>query len=112
MLPEGLTKIEGAVFEDCSSLTTVTLPSTIDTISLYAFNYCQNITSITSYATRVPVCSPDAFYGWEKDSPTVYVLKGMVDAYKATDGWSLAAPQRGINIVRMSDGTVKKVIVK
>lgn len=145
MLPEGLTKIEGAVFEDCSSLTTVTLPSTIDTISLYAFNYCQNITSITSYATRVPVCSPDAFYGWEKDSPTVYVLKGMVDAYKATDGWNdftnfqemeitgiravgaagavevarytsdsqrLAAPQRGINIVRMSDGTVKKVIVK
>ena len=75
----------------------------------------------------------------------MYVLKGMVDAYKATDGWNdftnfqemeiigiravdaagavevarytsdgqrLAAPQRGINIVRMSDGTVKKVIVK
>jgi hypothetical protein len=79
---------------------------------LVCFCNCPNITSITCYATRVPVCSPEAFYGLEKDSATVYVPKGTVDAYKAADGWSLAAPQRGINIVRMSDGTVKKVIVK
>ena len=42
-----------------------------------------------------------------------------VDAEGATevsrftlDGKKLDAPQRGINIVRMSDGTIKKVIVK
>lgn len=30
----------------------------------------------------------------------------------STDGTRLASPQKGINIIRMSDGTVKKVLVK
>ncbi len=35
-----------------------------------------------------------------------------VDAYFSPDGRQLSAPQRGLNIVRMSDGTVKKVVIK
>ena len=30
----------------------------------------------------------------------------------AVDGTQLAAPQKGVNIVRMSDGTTRKVVVK
>ena len=30
----------------------------------------------------------------------------------AVDGTQLAAPQKGVNIVRMSDGTARKVVVK
>lgn len=30
----------------------------------------------------------------------------------STDGTRIASPQKGINIIRMSDGTVKKVLVK
>ena len=35
-----------------------------------------------------------------------------VDAYFSPDGRQLSAPQRGLNIVRMSDGTVRKVVIK
>ena len=34
------------------------------------------------------------------------------EARYSTDGTRLASPQKGINIIRMSDGTVKKVLVK
>jgi len=34
------------------------------------------------------------------------------ERYYSLDGKPLAAPQRGINIVKMSDGTTKKVVVK
>ena len=35
-----------------------------------------------------------------------------VEAYFAPDGRQLSAPQHGLNIVRMSDGTVRKVVIK
>lgn len=35
-----------------------------------------------------------------------------VDAYFTPDGRQVSAPQRGLNIVRMSDGTIKKVVIK
>ena len=36
----------------------------------------------------------------------------VVDSYYTLDGQQIVAPRKGVNIVRMSDGTVKKVIVK
>ena len=83
-----------------------------------------------------------AFVGVNKDACTLYVPQESLDAYKSaahwkdffniatgvknatktssateserysTDGTRLASPQKGINIIRMSDGTVKKVLVK
>ena len=83
-----------------------------------------------------------AVVGVNKDACTLYVPQESLDAYKSaahwkdffniatgvknatktssateserysTDGTRLASPQKGINIIRMSDGTVKKVLVK
>lgn len=83
-----------------------------------------------------------AFVGVNKDACTLYVPQESLDVYKSaahwkdffniatgvknatktssateserysTDGTRLASPQKGINIIRMSDGTVKKVLVK
>lgn len=83
-----------------------------------------------------------AFVGVNKDACTLYVPQESLDAYKSaahwkdffniatgvknatktssateserysTDGTRIASPQKGINIIRMSDGKVKKVLVK
>lgn len=83
-----------------------------------------------------------AFVGVNKDACTLYVPQESLDAYKSaahwkdffniatgvknatktssateserysTDGTRLASPQKGINIIRMNDGIVKKVLVK
>lgn len=53
----------------------------------------------------------------EEDAPTginaAHCVKGAEEAARYTmDGRHLSKPQPGVNIVRMTDGTTKKVIVK
>ena len=43
----GVTTIEERVFEDCSSLASITIPNSVTTIYQYAFNGCSNLTSVT-----------------------------------------------------------------
>lgn len=69
--------------------------------------------------------------GYDKDDPTNCVVENVAVAIPGTatsidgckdnvdeveryslDGRKMAAPQRGLNIIRMSDGSIKKVIVK
>ena len=46
-IPSGVTSIGYAAFMDCSGLTGITLPNTIRTIGSNAFNSCSGLTSIT-----------------------------------------------------------------
>ena len=46
-LPSGVTSLEGNAFGNCSSLTSVDLPSTLLTIGGNAFGNCSSLTSIT-----------------------------------------------------------------
>ena len=39
-------------------------------------------------------------------------VKSTAEQYYSLDGKKLSAPQKGINVVKMSDGTSKKVLVK
>ena len=43
---------------------------------------------------------------------TVDRASSTVDHYYSLDGQHLEQPRKGVNIVRMSDGTVKKVVIK
>lgn len=57
------------------------------------------------------------FMNIEEDAPTginaAHCVKGAEEAARYTmDGRHLSKPQPGVNIVRMTDGTTKKVIVK
>ena len=42
-----VTSIEGSSFYDCSSLTSVTIPSSVTSIGAYAFYDCSSLTSVT-----------------------------------------------------------------
>ena len=39
-LPEGTEKLDWSVFASCTSLSSVTIPSSVKTIDVYAFNKC------------------------------------------------------------------------
>ncbi len=47
VVPEGVTKIEDSAFRGCSSLLSVKLPSSLESISGNAFEYCRNLKEIT-----------------------------------------------------------------
>ena len=46
-LPSSVTSIGGHAFEKCSGLTSLTLPSSVTSIGEFAFRYCSGLTSLT-----------------------------------------------------------------
>ncbi len=46
-LPSSVTSIGGHAFEKCSGLTSLTLPSSVTSIGKFAFRYCRGLTSLT-----------------------------------------------------------------
>ena len=55
------------------------------------------------------------YYNLNSDAKTAEVTfctNRTAERYHTIDGKQLSTPQRGLNIVKMSDGTTRKVIVK
>ena len=113
-IPNNVTSIGDAAFRNCSSLTSVTIPNSVTSIGYSAFQSCSGLTSVT-IGNSVTSIGSSAFDG--VDIPTVvslienpfaitgktsnsrtftqntflnaalYVPKGAIEKYKATDGW-------------------------
>lgn len=144
-IPSSVTKISDDTFSGCTSLTSVKIPSSVTYIGEEAFENCNSLKSIYIYAEDLPNIANDAFKGCDSKNCTVYVPKGTYVAYwlsefgyfenivefdatsihntvatpkaqetarYAVNGQRLTAPIKGINLVKYSDGIVKKEFVK
>ena len=144
-IPSGVTSIGQGAFFCCYGLISLTIPSSVTAIGSQAFNDCSGLTSIYAYMEKLPETGSNLFLGCDAKNCTVYVPKGTGDAYfwssfgyfdnivefdaagidKVTtsadvkevsrysaNGQRLSAPAKGLNIVKYSDGSVKKVVVQ
>ncbi|MBQ4503063.1 MAG: leucine-rich repeat domain-containing protein [Alistipes sp.] len=68
-------------FEDCSSLTSVTIPDSITRIGSYAFQYCSSLKSVYCNVAYPPTLVSSAF-GYSA-LENIYVYAESVDTYKA-----------------------------
>jgi len=116
-----VTSIGGCAFYGCSGLTSIVCLATLPP-------QCYNpFTSVTTESCTLSVpegCAsayrnaPDwrDFYNIKEDATDIVVLKDTRDFEERSrytlDGQRISQPRRGMNIVKMSDGTVKKVVVK
>lgn len=142
ILGEGVQKIGKYAFYSCSNLLSVILPSSLTSIGGYAFQDCTGLKEIYCHAEEVPSATSSVFKGVTTSNVLLVVPDDAVEKYKAHSVWkkfmiedatdtpSLMAEdrkadgiydmsgrrveklQRGINIIRMSDGTTRKVMVK
>lgn len=145
-IPSGVTKIGAGAFFCCYGLISLTIPSSVTAIGSQAFNDCSGLTSIYVYMEKLPETGSNLFLGCDEKNCTVYVPKGTGDAYfrsaefgyfynivefdaagidkvatstnvkevsrYSANGQRLSAPAKGLNIVKYSDGSVKKVVVQ
>lgn len=93
-LPASTAIIGPYAFYGCSSLTTIRLPSLVNTIYFGAFNYCTGLRSI--YCDR-PTPAEIIWYDWDYNEPfdnvdkdlcSLYVPYGKKELYAATPSWS------------------------
>ena len=61
VIPSGVTSIGDYVFTYCTSLTSIVIPSGVTSIGEYAFEFCGSLTSIVSNATTAPTIQRSTF---------------------------------------------------
>lgn len=117
-----VTSIGTSDFSDCSALKSITsLATTAPSASESTFSTAAYLNAML----YVPIGSLDSYKSatcWknflmeEKDVSGVEGVKAddnlVEKARYSLDGKMLLAPEKGVNIVKMSDGTTKKVVVK
>ena len=121
-IPSGVTSIGNFAFRDCSGLTSIYVyTKKLPELGYYVFNGCdaKNCTVYVPKGTYDAYKSSEFGY-FEKivefdasgiDKVTTSTNAKEVSRYSA-NGQRLSAPAKGLNIVKYSDGSVKKVVVQ
>jgi hypothetical protein len=86
-LPNSVKSIGAAAFEHCESLESVTIPNSVTSIEKSAFANCKNLEKVNSKIATPFAISDETFDSDTYSNATLYVPKGTVAQYKATDGW-------------------------
>ncbi len=121
-IPSGVTSIGNQTFQGCSGLTSIYVyPENLPELGTDIFNGCdaKNCTVYVPKGTY-DVYKSSEFGYFEKivefdaagiDKVTTSTNVKEVSRYSA-NGKRLSAPAKGLNIVKYSDGSVKKVVVQ
>ena len=109
-IPNSVMSIGVYAFEICTALTSITIPDSVTSIGWYAFYGCTALTSIT-IPNSVTSIGEDAFYGCTLLT-TIYGYTGSyAETYANTNGYTFVALPLGIRLgdVNSSDNKINAV---
>lgn len=82
--------IGNSAFEDCTELTSVTIPNTVTSIGSYAFYECIELVEVVVNPVTPPSLGNYAFYG-NTSGRKIKVPAASLQAYRTAPGWSTYA---------------------
>lgn len=82
-----VTSIGDSAFYSYDSLTSVTIPNSVNSIGNDAFDGCTAMTKLVSKATTPPICGQRALDNVNKRECTLLVPVGSLELYQAADQW-------------------------
>lgn len=102
IIPEGVVRIETEAFAECE-FNSITLPTSIQSIASYAFNYgMMPINNITLLSPTPPTIGDRAFgytYSeYDEMTCTIHIPCGTLETYLAGEGWAPLSTQDGLYI--------------
>jgi hypothetical protein len=83
-----VTNIGNYAFDDCRSLTTITIPNSVTTIGNRAFAHCRRLRNIVALRRIPPALRYDTFCEVPLSSATLTVPQGSKAAYQSAKGWN------------------------
>ena len=104
-IPSSVTEIGKYTFSGCSSLTSVNIPSSVTSIGERVFENCS-LSSVYVYAETPPSISANAFEGCDSKNCTLYVPKGTYDAYWLSE-WGIFE-----NIVEFDATNIRNIVAE
>ena len=79
--------LERSAFQNCSSLTSVTIPNSVTSIGNSTFYGCYNLTSVTCLANTPPSLGIYVFNSIPSNK-VLYVPCGSVEVYSSNSSWA------------------------
>ena len=80
------------MFEYCTGLTSITIPSSVTSIGGYAFAYCSNLLEVDfSTHNAVPTLVAATAFKSTPENLVIKVPSALVDEWKAATNWSTYA---------------------
>lgn len=82
-----VTGIAEDAFSSCLSITSVTIPNTVEEIGNYAFQDCENLKSVYAQWLNPITIDESVFEGVDYETCQLNVLSGYKSVYQAADVW-------------------------
>ena len=110
VIGNGITTIGTRAFADCTGLTSVDIPSTVESIGDGAFYGCTGLMKIESLAETPPTCGNNAFDNVDKEKCELSVPAKSISAYQTENGWKeFTKITAGISNVSMDNDAVVSI---
>ena len=88
VIPNGVTRIYADALSKCGGLNSVTIPSSVTSIGIYAFSWCESLTDAYCYASTVPGTYSGVFSNSNLKNATLHVPASSIDAYRDVSPWN------------------------